>query len=240
MILTKYEEIENFILKGIESNVYKADEKVPSENKLAESFAVSRMTARKALDSLVTRGYLYKIKGKGTYVKDNENRDDIYLDEMIGFTRRVERSGKTPKTEVKTFEIRKPSIKTAAKLDISRNEDIFYIERVRHINDEPVILEITYMPVKTLPDLTREEIKNSKYAYLRKHDHMISEMVKEYIPVIPSPEVRKLLLLDKNMAMFKIELISKLEDASIFEYTKIYYNQNKYRFLQITRSSKVN
>jgi DNA-binding GntR family transcriptional regulator len=239
MILTKYEEIENFILKGIQSNIYKADEKVPSENKLAESFAVSRMTARKALDSLVTRGYLYKIKGKGTYVKDNENRDDIYLDEMIGFTRRVERSGKTPRTEVKTFEIRKPSRKTAAKLGISRNEDIFYIERIRHINDEPVILEITYMPVKVSPDLTKEEIKKSKYAYLRKRNHRISEMVKEYIPVIPNLEVRKLLLLDKNMVMFKIELISKLEDSSIFEYTKLYYNQNKYRFLQITKSSKV-
>jgi|ASRP01.1.fsa_nt_gi DNA-binding GntR family transcriptional regulator len=239
MILTKYEKIEKFILKGITNGTYKPDEKVPSENKLAESFKVSRMTARKALDSLVTKGYLYKIKCKGTYVKDRENRENIYLDEMIGFTDRVKRSGRIPKTEVKTFEIKKPSKNSANKLKISLDEDIFYIERIRYIDDEPVILEITYMPVKVSPDLTKKEIKNSKYAYLRDHDHKITEMIKEYIPVIPNPEVRKMLLLDKNMAMFKKELVSILENNSIFEYTKIYYNQNKYRFLQITKSAEI-
>ena len=236
MKLTKYEEIEDHILKGIKDKVYKAEEKVPSENKLAESFHVSRMTARKALDSLVTKGYLYKIKGKGTYVKDRENRYDIYLDEMIGFTGRVERSGKTPRTDVKTFEVRKPSKNTANKLDISTNEDIFYIERVRHIDDEPVILEITYMPVKISPDLTKKDIEKSKYGYLRKNNHRIDEMIKEYIPVIPNQKVRKELFIDKNVAMFKIELTSILENNSIFEYTKLYYNQSKYRFLQITKN----
>lgn len=239
MVLTKYEEIEKFVLRGITEGIYKPDERVPSENKLAESFKVSRMTARKALDSLVTKGYLYKVKCKGTYVKDRENRENIYLDEMIGFTDRVERSGKTPKTEVKTFKVRKPSKNIATKLKISLDEDIFYIERVRYIDDEPVILEITYMPVKVSPDLTKKEIKKSKYAYLREHNHRITEMIKEYIPVIPNPEVRKMLSLDKNMAMFKKELVSILEDNSIFEYTKIYYNQNKYRFLQITKSAEV-
>lgn len=238
MELTKYEEIEDYILKGINNKVYKADEKVPSENKLAESFSVSRMTARKALDSLVTKGYLYKQKGKGTYVKDRENRYDIYLDEMIGFTRRVERSGKIPKTEVIAFEVRKPSMNTAKKLNISVNEDIFYVERVRHIDDEPVILEVTYMPVKISPDLTKKDIEKSKYGYLKNHNHRIDEMIKEYTPVIPSPKVRKVLSIDKNVAMFKIELTSVLEDNSIFEYTKLYYNQSKYRFLQITKNKR--
>lgn len=232
MVLTKHEEIERYILEEIRESTYKSDEKVPSENKLAESFNVSRMTARKALDSLVTRGYLYKVKGKGTFVKDRENRYDVYLDEMIGFTSRVERIGKTPRTDVKTFEVRKPSINTAAKLGIGIKEDIFYIERIRHIDDEPVILEVTYMPVKISPDLTREDIEKSKYGYLKEHEHRIDEMIKEYIPVMPNPEVRKLLSIDKNVAMFKIELISILEDKSIFEFTKLYYNQDKYRFLQ--------
>ena len=39
--------------------------------------------------------------------------------------------------------------------------------------------------------------------------------------------------------MFKKELVSILENNSIFEYTKIYYNQNKYRFLQITKSAEI-
>ncbi|WP_372715055.1 GntR family transcriptional regulator [Ilyobacter sp.] len=236
-MLTKHEEIEKFILNGVIKGNYKPDEKVPSENKLAESFSVSRMTARKALDTLVTKGYLYKVKGKGTYVKDRENRDIVYLDEMIGFTKRVRRTGKVPKTVVKAFEKIKPGEDIAARLGITTKDEVYYIERVRYINDEPVILEVTYMPEYISPDLTIEHVQKSKYDYLREKGHRIEEMVKEYIPVIPESKVREDLSLDKNMTVFKIELISILEDRSIFEYTKLYYNQTKYRFLQITKNT---
>jgi DNA-binding GntR family transcriptional regulator len=236
-MLTKHEEIENFIFEGIMSGHYKADEKVPSENNLADKFSVSRMTARKALDNLVTKGYLYKIKGKGTYVKDKENRDAIYLDEMIGFTKRVKRTGKTPRTDVKLFEIINPSREVATKLGITRDESIYHIERVRYINNEPVILEVTYMPVSISTDLTIEHVQKSKYDYLRGKGHRIDEMIKEYIPVIPGSSIREVLNLDKNMTMFKIELVSILEDKSIFEFTELYYNQTKYRFLQITKNT---
>ena len=240
MILTKYEEIENFILKGVMEKKYHPDEKVPSENNLASKFEVSRMTARKALDNLVMSGYLYKVKGKGTYVKDRDNRHDIYLNQMIGFTSRVEKSGKTPKTEVKIFKIIKPNKHVANKLNITIYDDIYYTERVRYIDDEPVILEISYMPVSVSPDLTEKNMEKSKYRYLREHNHRIDEMVKEYIPVIPGSKIRDILLLDKNIAMFKIELVSRLENDSIFEYTKIYYNQNKYRFLQVIKDAGEN
>lgn len=236
-MLTKHEEIENFIFERIMSGHYKSDERVLSENQLAEKFSVSRMTARKALDALVTKGYLYKIKGKGTFVKDRENRDAIYLDEMIGFTKRVKRTGKTPRTDVKLFEIINPNADIANKLDITRDNKVYHIERVRYIDNEPVILEVTYMPVSISPDLTLEHVQKSKYDYLREKGHRIDEMIKEYIPVIPGTDIRKVLNLDKNMTMFKIELISILEDMSIFEFTKLYYNQTKYRFLQITKNT---
>lgn len=236
-MLTKHEEIENFIFEGIMSGHYKADEKVLSENKLADRFSVSRMTARRALDTLVSKGYLYKIKGKGTFVKDKENRDAIYLDEMIGFTKRVRRSGKTPRTDVTLFEIIKPSPEIANKLGINKYEEVYHIERIRHINNEPVILEVTYMPVAISPDLTLEHVQKSKYDYLREKGHRIEEMIKEYIPVMPGMDIRKALNLDKNTTMFKIELISILEDRSIFEFTKLYYNQTKYKFLQITKNT---
>lgn len=40
-----------------------------SENELCEAYNVSRVTVRKAIDLLVQEGYVYTIKGKGTYVK---------------------------------------------------------------------------------------------------------------------------------------------------------------------------
>ncbi len=42
---------------------------LPSENQLAATFGVSRMTARKALVELETEGLARRIRGKGTFVK---------------------------------------------------------------------------------------------------------------------------------------------------------------------------
>ena len=43
--------------------------RLPSENELAATFGVSRMTARKALTDLETEGRVERIQGKGTFVK---------------------------------------------------------------------------------------------------------------------------------------------------------------------------
>jgi len=42
---------------------------LPSENQLAASFGVSRMTARKALGELEAEGLVERVRGKGTFVK---------------------------------------------------------------------------------------------------------------------------------------------------------------------------
>ena len=50
IMAAKFELIKKFILDKIESGQWQEDQLVPSENKLAEDFQVSRMTARRALE----------------------------------------------------------------------------------------------------------------------------------------------------------------------------------------------
>ena len=47
-------------------------DRLPSENQLAATFGVSRMTARKALVELETEGLVERIRGRGTYVKKSD------------------------------------------------------------------------------------------------------------------------------------------------------------------------
>lgn len=63
-----YLQIREAIYNKIISGEYKAGEKLPAEEKLAEEYGVSRMTVNKALMELVSREYLTRIQGSGTYV----------------------------------------------------------------------------------------------------------------------------------------------------------------------------
>lgn len=63
-------QIKTNIRDKILSGRLKPDEKLASENNLAEEYGVSRMTARQALIELITEGALYRIPGKGTFASD--------------------------------------------------------------------------------------------------------------------------------------------------------------------------
>ena len=63
---SKYQIIYQKLLDQIESNIWKPNEMLPSENDLVEKYQVSRDTIRKSLQLLAQNGYIQKTKGKGS------------------------------------------------------------------------------------------------------------------------------------------------------------------------------
>ena len=72
MVLPIYKKIENDVKAKIQDGTYKGGDLLPSENELKDQYNVSRMTVRQALTNLVNDGYLYRHKGKGTFVSHNK------------------------------------------------------------------------------------------------------------------------------------------------------------------------
>lgn len=72
----KYIQLKTNIKNWILSGKIKPNQKIPSENQLAESFGISRHTVRQAIGELVNEGLLYREHGKGTFVQllDNCNK----------------------------------------------------------------------------------------------------------------------------------------------------------------------
>ena len=64
------DEIAEAIKATIKQGDWKPDEKLPSENELAETFGVNRLTVRMALQKLNAHGILETRVGEGTYVKN--------------------------------------------------------------------------------------------------------------------------------------------------------------------------
>lgn len=67
----KYIMVKNNIKDRIKTGYYEPGDCIASESTLAETFNVSLITIKKALDLLVIEGLIYKQKGKGTFVTDD-------------------------------------------------------------------------------------------------------------------------------------------------------------------------
>ncbi|MEI6157590.1 MAG: GntR family transcriptional regulator, partial [Atribacterota bacterium] len=63
-----YQQVKNILKGQILDGRLKNGEKIPPESELCSTYAVSRITIRQAMSSLVQEGFLYRKQGKGTFV----------------------------------------------------------------------------------------------------------------------------------------------------------------------------
>ena len=68
--LPRYAQIKTYIRNQIESGQWKVGDRIPSENQLSQDFAVSRMTARRAVQELADENLLLRSPGLGTFVAE--------------------------------------------------------------------------------------------------------------------------------------------------------------------------
>ncbi|MBB6671596.1 GntR family transcriptional regulator [Cohnella nanjingensis] len=65
-----YIQIQDYFKDQIRSGQLKADDKIPTEKELMQQFKVSRITVAVALGQLAKEGWLYRIPGRGSFVKE--------------------------------------------------------------------------------------------------------------------------------------------------------------------------
>ena len=66
----RYLQVKHFILEQIAGGTLRAGARVPSENELTRTLAISRMTANRALRELAADGVLVRVAGVGTFVAE--------------------------------------------------------------------------------------------------------------------------------------------------------------------------
>lgn len=231
--MSKSLKIENYILNKIENKEYLPEDRILSENEFLKIFNVSRMTARKAILNLVHRGYLYQRKGSGTYVASSENKININFTDLIGFTEKMENLNIESSSDILEFKIIESTSKLAEIFNLAPKSHLYMVTRLRFAKNEPLVLERTFMPLSIFGKLEKEKLISSKYELLNSLNLKIDKSVREFFPIIPPKDIQELLKLPNSTPIFKAEVKSTLKDGRIFEFSKLYYNQNRCSFKEI-------
>ena len=162
----KYYLLKKTIIEKIDNEEFKSEDPIPSERELMEHYQVSRITVRKAIDELVNEGYLYKIQGKGTYVKSEDRSSDLIA--ITSCTEDVIKLGMTPSKQVVEAELVKANIRRAKALEVTTDDNLYMIGRILYADQEPLNYTLTFLPEKLFPGLTRHSFdKESLYQVLQ-------------------------------------------------------------------------
>jgi GntR family transcriptional regulator len=162
--LPRYYQIEQAILDQIQQKLIEPGAQLPSEIELAQQYQVSRITAKRALDDLVNLGWAFRRQGRGTFVAQTRIRD---ISGFGSFSEDIKSRGLIPGSRVLLFKEVVPEPDVRERLRLSEGEHVYQLKRLRRANDEPVAVEMAYLPCRFCPGLLHEDLNNkSLYAIL--------------------------------------------------------------------------
>ncbi|EPS56163.1 TPA: trehalose operon repressor [Clostridium botulinum] len=232
---SKYLTIYNEISNKIENNKIQSGEKLSSENEMMKEYNVSRDTIRKALNLLESNGYIQKVKGKGSFVLDI-NKFDFPVSGLTSFKELSTRMGVESNTLVKELKLIKPDNFLMKQLNLSKNDDVWKVIRVREIDNKKIILDKDFFNKKYVPLLTKDICENSIYEYLENELGLKISFAKKEITVQQATQEDKSYLDFENYSMIVVvKNYIYLDDMSLFQYTESRHRPNRFKFVEFAR-----
>ena len=226
-----YRQIAAVLNQKIMSGEYAEHEAVPSEIELSRQFDVSRMTARQALNELVLEGKVYRVKGRGTYVSPFKYEKAIHG--LTSFSEDMLLKGFTPSSKLIGCEKIKASDLVMKQLGLLLNEEVWQLTRIRFADNEPMALEVVYLPVKLVAQLPHDIANQSLYVFLEQQlGFVIDYSIQEIEAILTTDEISTFLNVPKQSACLRITLQSYLKNGQAFEYVESYYRADRYKFIQ--------
>lgn len=229
-----YKSIADKLKIRINSDEFEVGDNLPSEKALAEELQVSVMTIRKALTLLEREKLIVKRHGSGSYVARKSN---YHGGELDGFNYQMHIVGVTNyQNRVIEFTMMDAPPAIAQQLKIEPGDKVYYVKRIRLIDDAPILIEDSYIPVAIFPWLSIGNLEGSKFNYFKKNCHItILESHRTYTPVLATREQAELLQVPQNSLLLRVQSISYAQNNLIVDLSDIYQNTNKYNVKHITR-----
>lgn len=157
--IPQYRKLYEILRNHISNGVYTEGALLPSENDLCKMHGLTRPTVRQALAKLVNEGYISKHHGKGSIVKAAPK--GIGILSIEGTTSSIGANKLTTKILSKPEAMPWPESFFYELSDSEKESGCIYLERLRIVDNIPILYDITYLPNINLPRFTSRNFENN-------------------------------------------------------------------------------
>lgn len=144
------DEVSSWLMSAIQEGRFKPGDKLPSVEQLADELGVGRSSVREGLRRLQALGMITLRQGSGTYVSSQKV---LLGSSLTSFSQAVRQRGMHPSSVVLQREIIEPDAVVRADLRLQPGEKVNLLKRLRLADGEPLVIELSYLPLRLFPDI---------------------------------------------------------------------------------------
>ncbi|WP_169566286.1 phosphonate metabolism transcriptional regulator PhnF [Sneathiella limimaris] len=222
-----WKQIERQILRDIAMQIFKAGDKLPTEQELAKRFEVNRHTVRQALAALAEANVIRVEQGRGSFVQ--ETLIDYPINSRTRFSQIISSRHRLPDKKLVESHVKKASPTVAKHLKIKPGEPIIEILGVSEADKVPLAVSHSFMPADRFEglDLIFQQTKSLTEAfrffgiedYTRKFTRINAEL--------PSRKIAMLLKQQKSRPILVTESVDVDPKGQPIEYGRTSFNSDR-------------
>ncbi len=169
---SRHERVSSWIRDQIETGGFGENDRLPSESQLGAQFSVSRITIRRALQTLESEGIIYRRQGLGSFVASSgaagrRNR-------LSGFFEQMEAAGVLPTSEILHEQSEEADARVASALGVHEGATVFRIDRLQRGNGQEVVFDRIWLPLIYAHLLEKHDLSETSIYAIMENAYNIS------------------------------------------------------------------
>lgn len=227
-----YKQVAMHIISEISAHEAKAGARLPSEDALSELFGVTRTTVRRSIGDLVQKGLLSKVHGGGTFFRGTEVIEQPLATSLISFSEALDNLNLKFETRViAARRVNRPSESVKGRLE--QEGSVFYLRRLRSVNDVPMMLVDSYVSVKDFPGLLDKDFRHRRlFAILGEdYDTEVSHGTRTFSAIAATAELAGYLCISVSDPLLYAEQTARRADRKAVEISNIWFSGRHFKLV---------
>ena len=148
--------IKQYIEQQIKTSQWVAGHRIPTEQSLADTFSVSRMTARRAVQELADKGLLKRTQGSGTFVADlPKSKPTLPLKDVVA----VAKAENSHKHKIISADAIQASSEIAKLMGLHTDTLVFQLTLLHLKGDQPLQWQKIWVNRAMAPALLKQKLE---------------------------------------------------------------------------------
>ncbi|OGA54933.1 MAG: hypothetical protein A3G24_10395 [Betaproteobacteria bacterium RIFCSPLOWO2_12_FULL_62_13] len=234
-----YVEVKKRVMRSLTDGEWPQGAPIPSEAQLAQRYAVSVGTVRKAIGELVAERVLVRQPGRGTFVASH-NRD--YM--LEAFFHIVDERGhkEFPASKLLTFRQAKADPLSAKYLRLAKDDRVFQFENLLHLQGKPVIFDRIRVPQAVFPDFDEDVFRQRDMTifglYQARHGVTVTRLEEWIRAANADDRLGRLLDIEPGAAVLRIERVAYTYDRTPVEFRERFVDTRSHAYLNLLGMKK--